>query len=162
MLDATILAASRQTLDRLRHAGLMAVAAESCTGGLLTASLTHHPGSSDVVAGGFVTYSNRMKHRLLDVPTALLERAGAVSAEVAMAMAEGALRASQADLSVSITGVAGPGGGTEAKPMGLVWFGSVRLGRAANAEQQTFFGGRAEIRAQAALRALSLLQIIAG
>ncbi len=162
MAEATMLEASLRTLDRLRAARLTAVAAESCTGGLLSAALTEHPGSSDVVAGGFVTYSNRMKHRLLGVPEDMLERVGAVSAEVAASMAEGALRNSDADVSVSITGVAGPGGGTVAKPVGLVWLGYARSGRPASTERHLFSGSRADIRAHSVLSALALLQSLAG
>jgi len=109
-------------LDLCRQRGLMVATAESCTGGWLAAVLTEVAGSSDVFERGFVTYSNEAKTELLNVPAELIERHGAVSEEVARAMAEGALAHSRAGLSVSITGVAGPGGGTAAKPVGLVCF----------------------------------------
>ncbi|WP_428393814.1 CinA family protein [Lichenicoccus sp.] len=157
MLDETILSAAAQTLERLRAQGLTAVTAESCTGGLVAASLTHHPGSSEVVLGGFVTYSNVMKQALLGVPGALFESVGAVSEAVARAMAEGALSRSGADCAVSITGIAGPGGGSLDKPVGLVWVGMAETGRATRAERFVFKGTRAEVRAKAVAAALALL-----
>ncbi|MGH8337669.1 MAG: CinA family protein, partial [Gammaproteobacteria bacterium] len=95
--------------------------AESCTGGLVAGLLTEVPGSSDVVDCGLVAYSNGAKSELLGVPATLIGRFGAVSPEVAVAMAQGALRASTADLAVAVTGIAGPGGGSELKPVGLVY-----------------------------------------
>ena len=109
-------------LDRCRERGLMLATAESCTGGLVAARLTAVPGSSDVVAGGIVSYANEVKIDQLGVPAALIEEHGAVSAEVAEAMARGARRRLGVDVAVSVTGVAGPGGGTEDKPVGLVYF----------------------------------------
>lgn len=108
------------TLDRCRRAGLKLATAESCTGGLIAGVLTEIAGSSDVVDCGFVTYSNAAKSRMLDVPLALLDQYGAVSEPVARAMAAGALRRSGVDLTVAVTGVAGPGGGSAEKPVGLV------------------------------------------
>lgn len=110
-------------IRRATEAGLMVATAESCTGGLIAGALTDIPGSSAVVERGFVTYSNAAKTEMLGVPADLIVRDGAVSRSVALAMAEGALRNSRADLAVSVTGVAGPGGGSEAKPVGLVHFG---------------------------------------
>ena len=159
MLDDTVLAQAGATLDTLRARGLTVATAESCTGGLVAASLTHHAGSSDVVLGGFVTYSNAMKHCLLGVEMALFETAGAVSEAVAVAMAEGALRASGAGLAVSITGIAGPGGGSAEKPVGLVWLAIAQSagGRGAAAVRHLFSGDRAAVRLQATQAALSML-----
>lgn len=158
MLNDTILARAAEVLDRLRGAGVRAVTAESCTGGLVAAALTHHAGSSDMVEGGFVTYSNGMKSALLGVPPMLLVRHGAVSAEVAASMARGALaHAPDADLAVSITGIAGPGGGTMEKPVGLVWFGAIRRDGEGSTISRHFTGDRAAIRRQAVEQALDLL-----
>ena len=115
-------------LALLRGRRLRLALAESCTGGLIAALLTEIAGSSDVVERGFVTYSNDAKVESIGVPRALIEAHGAVSPEVARAMAEGALSHSRADLAVSVTGVAGPGGGSEAKPVGLVHLAAVRRG----------------------------------
>ena len=116
-------------LAALREQGLTAATAESCTGGLVAAALTAVPGSSDAVQGGFVTYSNAMKTRLLGVPEAVIARYGAVSEECARAMAEGALREAEAGLALATTGVAGPGGGSPEKPVGLVYIAAARRGR---------------------------------
>ncbi len=107
-------------LDALRAANLKLATAESCTGGLLAGCLTEIPGSSDVFERGFVTYSDRAKSEMIGVPASLIEKAGAVSAEVARAMAQGALANSGAQVSLAITGIAGPAGATETKPVGLV------------------------------------------
>jgi nicotinamide-nucleotide amidase len=108
-------------LGRCRDRRYRLATAESCTGGLIAAALTHLPGSSDVFDRGFVTYSNEAKTAVLGVPAALIETEGAVSAEVAMAMALGALARSEAHLAVAVTGIAGPGGGSPTKPVGLVY-----------------------------------------
>ena len=149
---------ARNVLERARRSGLMIATAESCTGGLVAAALTEIAGSSDVFDRGFVTYSNAAKIRHLGVDPDLIARYGAVSEPVAAAMAEGALANSDAQLGVSITGVAGPGGGTAEKPVGLVCFGLVRRGRAAAAETRRF-GQRSRryIRAEATMHALRLL-----
>ena len=118
--DASLLDVAENLLATFRSAGRRIATAESCTGGLVAGLLTEVPGSSDVVERGYVTYSNEAKTDSLDVPAILIERHGAVSAEVARAMALGALARSHADIAVSVTGVAGPGGGTAAKPVGLV------------------------------------------
>lgn len=115
-------ALARRVLTAARQAGVMIATAESCTGGLVAAALTAIPGSSDVVDRGFVTYSNAAKTAMLGVPASLIADVGAVSAEVAAAMAEGALRASSAGIAVAITGIAGPGGGSAEKPVGLIHF----------------------------------------
>jgi nicotinamide-nucleotide amidase len=141
---------------RARHQRL--VTAESCTGGLIAALLTEIPGSSDVVERGFVTYSNAAKQENVGVPAALLEEHGAVSEAVARAMAEGALTHSHADIAVSVTGVAGPGGGSEAKPVGLVHLAAASAG-SATLYQECRFGdiGREEVRLRSVEAALSLL-----
>jgi nicotinamide-nucleotide amidase len=115
-------------LSDLRSRRLRVATAESCTGGLVAALFTDIPGSSDVVERGFVTYSNDAKHELLDVPEEMLAQHGAVSEAVARAMAAGALAHSHADVSVSVTGVAGPDGGSAEKPVGLVHFAAARRG----------------------------------
>jgi len=131
--------------------------AESCTGGMIAAALTDIAGSSDVVERGFVTYSNAAKTDLLGVPAALIDQHGAVSAEVASAMAEGALAHAPVDLAVSVTGIAGPGGGTPGKPVGLVHFGIARRGGTVRTERHIFAGDRSAVRRAAVERALKLL-----
>lgn len=115
-------------LDALKAADMMVATAESCTGGLICGILTEIAGSSAVVDRGFVTYSNEAKTEMLGVPAELIAQVGAVSKEVAIAMAEGALRHSRADLAVSVTGIAGPGGGSADKPVGTVHFALARTG----------------------------------
>ena len=136
--------------------------AESCTGGLIAAACTSVAGSSDWFERGFVTYSNAAKTGLLGVPAVLIEAHGAVSAEVARAMAEGALARSQAQLTVAVTGVAGPGGGTPAKPVGTVWLAFARVGRATETELLTLDGDRASVREQTVHHALRRLLDAAG
>jgi nicotinamide-nucleotide amidase len=144
-------------LERARQAGWSLGAAESCTGGLVGARLTEVPGSSDVFQGSAVCYSNRLKTELVDVAPALLEAHGAVSEAVARAMAEGACRRLGVDLAVAVTGIAGPGGGTPEKPVGLVWFAAAdRHGTLARSS--VVLGNRREIRARAAQAALNLLR----
>lgn len=140
-------------LDRARAAGARIAVAESCTGGGLGERLTAIPGSSDVFLGGVIAYANAVKHSLLGVPESLLEALGAVSAEVAQAMAEGVLRATGATLAVSLTGIAGPGGGTPEKPVGLVYIGVAGLG-GATAFRHRFPGDRSNIRDRTAQAAL--------
>jgi nicotinamide-nucleotide amidase len=123
MFPEDIHALAGQVIAAARAQGLTIVTAESCTGGLVAAALTEIPGASDVVDRGFITYSNGAKHDLLQVSEAVLTRRGAVSEAVAMAMAQNALITSGAGLAVSVTGIAGPGGGSADKPVGLVWFG---------------------------------------
>ena len=120
MFDQAMHRQSEALLQKLRDAGLMIATAESCTGGLIAGLLTEIAGSSDVVERGFVTYSNEAKNECLGVPKELIEQNGAVSEEVACAMAKGAVQHSRANIAVAVTGVAGPGGGTAAKPVGLV------------------------------------------
>ncbi|VAW23973.1 Nicotinamide-nucleotide amidase [hydrothermal vent metagenome] len=109
-------------VNRLRDTKQTIITAESCTGGLIASALTAIPGSSDVVYGGFVTYANEAKIAMIGVEATMIDQHGAVSEQVARAMAEGALAASKADISIAVTGVAGPGGGTQKKPVGLVHF----------------------------------------
>ncbi len=136
---------------------LMLATAESCTGGLIAAALTGIAGSSDVMERGFVTYSNAAKTELLGVPKALIAAHGAVSAEVASAMASGALRVAPVDLAVAVTGIAGPAGGTAEKPVGLVYLGIARRGQIPRTEHYIFPGDRATVRRATVLRALELL-----
>src|SRR6516225_11856516 len=144
-------------LDRYRKAGRRLATAESCTGGMVTARLTDIAGSSDVVERGFVTYSNESKVELLGVPADLLQHYGAVSAQVARAMADGALAHSRADVAVSITGIAGPGGAVPGKPVGLVYLALASKGRDTRVERQHFDGDRQAVRSAALERALELL-----
>ncbi len=143
-------------LEQARRAGVSLGAAESCTGGLVGARITAIPGSSESFAGGVVCYSNQLKMALLDVPAALIAEHGAVSEEVARAMAEGARTRLGVDMAISVTGIAGPTGGTEAKPVGTVWFGVAAEG-GTEVRRVIFLGSRAEIRERAAQTALYLL-----
>lgn len=147
MFDADLITRATALIDTLRNANLTIATAESCTGGLLAGLLTEIPGSSDVVERGYVTYSNAAKIEAIGVPTDLIATHGAVSAEVARAMAQGALRASRADMAVAITGVAGPGGGSDEKPVGLVHLAVARRG-AQTSHRECRFGdiGRSAVR----------------
>jgi nicotinamide-nucleotide amidase len=145
-------------LDAFRRAGLKLATAESCTGGMIAARLTDIAGSSDVVERGFVTYSNEAKSELLGVPMDLIARVGAVSEEVARAMAEGALAHSRADVAVAATGIAGPGGATPTKPVGLVHLACARRGAATVHERHVFAGDRAAVRAASVEAAFVLLR----
>lgn len=144
-------------LDQCKASGAMLATAESCTGGLIVGCLTEIAGSSAVVDRGFVTYSNEAKNEMLGVPMDLIIEHGAVSEPVARAMAEGALERSRADITVAVTGVAGPGGGTEAKPVGLVHFGCARRGGSTIAAHHVFDGDRAAIRLATVREALALI-----
>jgi nicotinamide-nucleotide amidase len=160
--DHELAEAARSLLDLCRSKHLTLATAESCTGGLLAAALTEIAGSSDVVERGFVTYSNGAKHEMLGVPLATIERHGAVSRETAEAMARGALAHAPVDLAVSITGIAGPGGATPGKPVGLVHFAAAsRSGRCVHEERRYGDIGRGEIRRRSALQALAMLADIA-
>jgi nicotinamide-nucleotide amidase len=161
MIDQRLVDAARAVLDANRAVGRRIAVAESCTGGLVSAALTAIPGSSDVFDVGFVTYSNEAKMRSLRVSPDILETFGAVSIATAWAMAQGALDHSQADVAVSITGIAGPDGGSVHKPVGTVVFARARKG----ADPEDVVGdtrlfpdeGRDSVRLQAALVALELL-----
>jgi nicotinamide-nucleotide amidase len=158
MIDDTLRAAARRVLDACRTRKLTVVTAESCTGGLVAAALTEIPGSSDVVDRGFVTYSDAAKQAMLDVPAQLLQDFGAVSRETADAMARGALARSLADLAVSVTGIAGPGGGSAQKPVGLVYFAALaRGGRSLSREKRFGEVGRGEVRMRSVAEALDML-----
>jgi nicotinamide-nucleotide amidase len=151
-----------RVLDLCRARGMRVATAESCTGGLVAAALTAIAGSSDVVEGGFVTYSDATKRKLLGVPPATLLRYGAVSGETAVAMANGALKRSRADLAVSVTGVAGPGGGSKKKPVGLVHFAAASRDGSL-LKQRRLFGniGRQRVRERSVVEALNLLTRLA-
>ena len=157
--DLDMLAAA--VLETCRAAGLMVATAESCTGGLIAGALTEVAGSSDVVERGFVTYSDYAKQTLLGVPTSLFDTVGAVSKEVALAMAEGAMARSEAQLAVSVTGSAGPGGGTETKPVGLVHMAIAREGRGIADFRDVFPGDRSDVRAATVVAALQRLRAAA-
>ncbi len=157
MLPQETLEEARALLALLESRGLRLATAESCTGGLIAAALTAIAGSSAVVTHGFVTYSNEAKQDLLGVPAELLGAHGAVSAEVAGAMAEGALGRARADVTVAITGIAGPGGGTAAKPVGLVFIASACRGAETRVERHLFSGDRTAVRLASAARALEML-----
>lgn len=138
--------------------GLRIVTAESCTGGLIAGLLTEVPGSSSAIERGYVTYSNVAKSDVLGVPEDLLERVGAVSAEVAHAMAEGALRHSRAHVAVSVTGIAGPDGGSDEKPVGLVYFGLAARDRDTRTIARRFGNpGRQAVRLASVRTAIALL-----
>lgn len=158
----TLVEQATALLDLCRRSKLRIVTAESCTGGLIAATLTEIPGSSDVVECGFVTYSNAAKQTLLGVPAAILQNFGAVSRETAEAMAKGALARSQAELAVSVTGIAGPGGGTSDKPVGLVHFAAA-ANNGALIHRERRFGeiGRAQVRHVSVIEAMALLRELA-
>ncbi len=161
MFDHEIRDAAERVLTSCRRHNIKLVTAESCTGGLVAAALTAIAGSSDVVERGFVTYANEAKHEMLGVGWDTLESHGAVSEPVARAMARGALTHSTAALSVSVTGVAGPGGGSPEKPVGLVHFAAARTGFGIVAEHHVFPGDRDGIRRLATITALNLLAALA-
>ena len=143
--------------ELLKDKNMMLVTAESCTGGLLAATLTHRAGTSAFFERGYITYSNESKTEELGVAASLLEDHGAVSAETAEAMALGALQNSRAHLAVSITGIAGPDGGTPKKPVGLVFFGYALKGGSSGSVEYRFEGSRSEIQAIATSTALKHL-----
>jgi nicotinamide-nucleotide amidase len=162
MPDPALIEAARALLDLCRRKALTVAAAESCTGGLLAATLTEIPGSSDVFERGFVTYSNDAKEAMLGVPTAMLRTFGSVSRETAQAMAQGAIAHSPADLTVAITGIAGPGGATPGKPVGLVHLAAVSRGGALIHEERLFGEiGRAQVRLASVGVALAMLRELA-
>ena len=160
-LPAELVEAARGVIDANRAAGRRIAVAESCTGGLVCAALTEAQGSSDVFEAGFVTYSNETKMALLGVSEDVLDTFGAVSIAVAWGMAQGVLTRTRADVAVAITGIAGPGGGSERKPVGTVVFARAQRGENPKdivADQREFGDlGRGGVRLQAALCALELL-----
>jgi nicotinamide-nucleotide amidase len=158
MIDDDLVSLAQSTLAVCRARHLMIAAAESCTGGLVSAALTAIAGSSDVFDRGFVTYSNEAKLEMIGVPGEIIARFGAVSEECARAMAEGALRHSRADIAVSITGIAGPGGGTPQKPVGLVWIACAVKGAATQAQRLNLADrDRTRIRRSATISALEMI-----
>ncbi len=162
LLPSALIALAGRVISENAAAGRRIALAESCTGGLVSAALTEIAGSSAVFERGFVTYSNEAKHEMLGVSADVIETFGAVSVAVAWSMAQGALRRSRADVAVAITGVAGPGGGSEQKPVGTVVFAKAERDEnpeAVNAEMKVFETAktRAEVRLQAAFVALELL-----
>ena len=162
MTDRELGERAQALLDLCREKKLKVSAAESCTGGLVAATLTDIPGSSDVFERGFVTYSNAAKEAMLGVPAPTLERFGAVSRETAEAMAKGALARSPADLAISITGIAGPGGAVAGKPVGLVHFAAAsRTGRSRHHERKFGDIGRVQVRRLSVLQALAMLHDLA-
>jgi nicotinamide-nucleotide amidase len=156
MFDETIITAATALLLKCRWRKIKLATAESCTGGLIAAALTEIAGSSDVVDRGFVTYSNEAKMALLGVPAGLIAAVGAVSEAVAGRMASGALANSLANITVAVTGIAGPGGGSADKPVGTVWFGTARRGGAVKTERKIFPGDRSAVRRATLLHALAL------
>lgn len=157
MFDPETLALAEAVLRACRVRGWRLATAESCTGGLVAAALTAIAGASDVIDRGFVTYSNASKRELLGVPAETIEAHGAISPETAAAMATGAVVRTGVDLAVSVTGIAGPGGGTPHKPVGLVYLGLALKDGTARVERRLFSGDRAQVRQQAVTLALELL-----
>ncbi|MBL8543950.1 MAG: CinA family protein [Hyphomonadaceae bacterium] len=158
MIAERLVQEAAAVLDLAKARGRRIVLAESCTGGLIAASLTATAGASDVVERGFVTYSNEAKTEELGVPAELIARKGAVSQEVALAMAEGALKHSPADVAVAVTGIAGPGGGSGEKPVGLVHIAAALRGGPRLHEERRFGDiGRQRVQAETALAALALM-----
>ena len=164
MIDlAPLLPAAMELIALCTAQGLTIATAESCTGGLIAGVLTEVPGSSAVLERGFVTYSNTAKTEMLGVPSSLIVLNGAVSEEVARAMVEGALLRSPADLAVAVTGIAGPSGGSPAKPVGLVHFAAARRGGAVVHVERRFGAiGRSEVRLASVQQALAMLTELGG
>ncbi|HEU5047447.1 MAG TPA: CinA family protein [Rickettsiales bacterium] len=162
MFSDSLITQAQALLTQCRKNGFLLVTAESCTGGLIAALLTEIPGSSSVFERGFVTYSNAAKIAQLGVPEALLAEHGAVSAQVAQAMAQGALANSHASLSVSVTGIAGPDGGTADKPVGLVYIAVGMQKGGMFVKEFRFEGDRRQVRLATVAEALALLMDAAG
>lgn len=162
MLDDEIADAARRLLDICRRKNLTVATAESCTAGLVAGVLTEIPGASSILDRGFITYSNAAKQDMLGVPAATLARFGAVSRETAEEMVRGALAHAPVDLAVSVTGIAGPDGGSAEKPVGLVHFAAAsRSGQCVHAERRFGEIGRADIRKQSVLQAFRMLHDLA-
>ena len=162
VFSAEVLALAQSVLDACRARGWQLATAESCTGGLVAAALTAIAGASDVVERGFVVYSNEAKSELLGVPPATIAAHGAVSAETAAAMAQGAILRAPADFAISVTGIAGPGGGGREKPVGLVFLGLAGHDGRCRTERHVFAGDRTAVREAALRSALALLAAAAG
>jgi nicotinamide-nucleotide amidase len=157
MVTDSLLDEAERLLVACRTKNILLATAESCTGGLIAAALTAIAGSSDVVDRGFITYSNEAKTELIGVPLSLIQTHGAVSTQVAHAMAEGALTRSRATIAVSVTGIAGPGGGSVDKPVGLVCFGIARRNAETDVERHIFPGDRTAIRAAAVAHSFAMI-----
>jgi nicotinamide-nucleotide amidase len=153
-----LLADAEALLSRCRNRGLKLATAESCTGGMIAATLTAISGSADVFERGYITYSNEAKTEMLGISAGLIETAGAVSEEVARAMAEAAVARSRADFAVSVTGIAGPTGGSTDKPVGLVWLGLAGREGPVRTERHVFPGDRSHIRIATVARAFAMLR----
>ena len=145
-------------VELLKAQGLTCATAESCTGGGVGNAITAVPGSSAVFAGGVISYSNEVKRNILGVSADILQNVGAVSSETAAQMADGARKLLKTDLAVSLTGIAGPDGGSDEKPVGLVWFG-LATKDGVRTEKAIFRGDRAQVRAQAVTHALGMLTV---
>jgi nicotinamide-nucleotide amidase len=159
---ATLIEQAGALLELCRRKQLRIATAESCTGGLIAATLTEMPGSSDVLERGFVTYSNAAKQTMLDVPAATISQFGEVSRETAEAMATGALANSSAELAVSVTGIAGPGGARPGKPVGLVHFAAAsKQGSLVHREKRFGDIGRSQVRHASVVEALDMLRLLA-
>jgi nicotinamide-nucleotide amidase len=162
MIDDDIVEAARRLLDICKRKNLLVATAESCTAGLVAGTLTEVPGTSSILDRGFVTYSNEAKHEMLGVPQDTLRMFGAVSRETAEAMARGVLGHSRVHLAVSVTGVAGPDGGSAEKPVGLVHFAAAtRSGNLIHAEKRFGDIGRANVRKHSVLQAFLMLHTLA-
>jgi nicotinamide-nucleotide amidase len=162
MLDRMIIEAATTLIKFCTQRELKIATAESCTGGLVAGALTEVPGSSAVLDRGFVTYSNQAKQQMLGVPPATLRNYGEVSRQTAEAMARGALTKAKVDLAVAVTGIAGPGGGTPEKPVGLVHFAAAaRDGTSMHTAMRYGDIGRAEVRKKSVLQALAMLKELA-
>ena len=151
---------AEELVELLKANGLTCATAESCTGGGVGSAITAVPGSSAVFAGGIISYANDVKERVLGVPAETLATVGAVSSETAAQMAKGARELLRVDLAVSLTGIAGPDGGSAEKPVGLVWFG-LATPSGVRTEKAIFRGDRARVRAQAVTHALGMLMVVA-
>lgn len=161
MLSRETIARAEQVLELCRSQGLKIATVESCTGGLVCAALTAIAGSSDVVERGFVTYTNDSKTAMVRVPREQIESVGAVSEEVALAMAQGGLEMSDADIAVAVTGIAGPGGATPTKPVGLVHIAGVRRPGRVLHRRHVFDGDRTAVREAAVIAALYIIARLA-
>lgn len=159
MFDEALTREASGLIDLCREKGLLLATAESCTGGLIAGLLTSVAGSSDVFDAGFVTYSNEAKTRMIGVPAVLIARAGAVSEDVALAMARGALVHSRADCAIAVTGIAGPGGGSAAKPVGLVYCAAASRGGMSSCDRLMLGdSGREAIRLETMRHAIAMLR----
>lgn len=156
-MDSALFYMAQTLVDNMTHQKRTLVTAESCTGGLISSAITRIPGASRVLERGFTTYSNQSKMDILDVPADILNTHGAVSAQTAEHMVIGALKNSAANIAISVTGIAGPDGGSAEKPVGLVYFGLLESEKPAISTKHIFSGTRTEIQDQAALFGVNFL-----